>query len=149
MRGLKILAIFVGLITDIGSSLIFGLLFGIALVVFHAVQGTPLKEIAENAQNIHQSPVLLLASLGLGSMGTLLGSFVTGWMAKHHRIMNGLVMGLCSTLFGALFWGKDPIWYDGLGAFCTIGMSACGAYFADLIFGRVSPPPSPIITVHP
>jgi len=140
---LRFLAIIVGLAVDIVGSLALGFVFGIVLVVFHLMQGIPIQDIATqmDAKHLNQSVIFLLASLGVGGIGSLVGGFVTGWMAKASRVTNGFAMGILSTLVSIPFWGTDPLWFNLLGVVMTMGMATTGAYFADLIFRRAPLPP--------
>ena len=141
---LKFLAIFIGFIVDVGGSLLLGVILGIALLVIHLAQGMPLQEIMVqmDTKHLNQSVAFLLASLGIGGLGSLTGGFVTGWMAKTSRVINGFAAGVLSTSLGLCFWNMNPAWYNLLGCVITLGLATTGAYFADLIFGRAPAAPS-------
>lgn len=146
-KGLKFLAILTGFVTDIGGSFVVGVLFGITLFIFHAAQGMPTREIVAqlDSKHLQQSMILMSASLGLGSFCSLLGGFVTGWMAKASQVKNGFVMGFFSIAFGSFFWASNPLWYDVVGAIFTLAATTFGAYVAPLILGvGPTPPPPPV-----
>ena len=136
MKGLKFLAIIVGLVVDIFGSLLSGLFIGIAMVIFYASQGMSMKEISVqlDAAHLNQSLPFLLSSAGVGGFFTVVGGFVTGWMAKTYELKNALIMGLLSVAFGALFWSFSPMWFNVAGALITPPSAMAGGYFAQCIF---------------
>jgi ABC-type thiamin/hydroxymethylpyrimidine transport system permease subunit len=136
MKDLKFLAIFVGWVVDIFGTLLFGFGMTIVLMIFFAAQGMPLKQITvqTNTAHLDQSLPILLASLGIGGFSTVVGGFVTGWMAKVSQLKNAVVMGLLSTLFGVVFWSFSPLWFNIVCTLITPAAAATGGYFAQCIF---------------
>ena len=114
MKDVRFLAIFAGLAVDIGGSLAAGLAIGIALTLFHLAQGMPVKEITTvmDQQHLTASITLDLANLGVGGFFSLLGGFVTGWIAGVSRVKYALIMGAGSVLFSAIFWVFEPPWLN-------------------------------------
>ncbi len=146
----RILAIVAGVITDILSSSVLQILFVILITIVLMAKGQTSKDVmADMTPGPNASIPLLLALSGIGAVGSLLGGFVTGWIARHHRLFNAFLTGSISVLTAVYFIKEYPIWYDCLGVVLTIGPAVAGGYFADLIFGRAEPPPARQIIVHP
>jgi hypothetical protein len=148
MSGLKFGAISIGVIVDISTSLIFGALFGAVMMAFLLARGLSAADAQAQIENNAHAPIVEFLGLGLGGLGSLIGGFVTGWLAKYHRVLNGAAAGILSTLIGLIFGGQDPLWLDVLGVICTIGPATSGAYLSQLVFGHTRPPAPPLI-VHP
>jgi hypothetical protein len=136
MKGFKFLAIFVGLVVDIGGSFLSGVVIAVVMMIFYATKGMPLKEISTqmDAAHLGQSIPVLLSSIGVGGFFTVVGGFVTGWLAQSFQLKNALLMGLLSALFGAVFWTFSPLWYNIVCVLITPVAAAVGGYFAQCIF---------------
>ena len=96
--GWKVLAVFVGLVTDIGISLVLGLGLGLALSFYLIAHGVAMHDLVPKVTTLTQTTPLLLAGAGLGSLGSLIGGFVTGWIAGSQRVVCGAIMAVCSVL---------------------------------------------------
>jgi hypothetical protein len=141
--GWKILGIVVGLVTDIAVSLILGLLFGLVLAAYLAGQGVAAHDLAAQITALQKEPYIILAEIGLGSFGSLIGGFVTGWIARSHRVVCGAIMGFCSCLAALPFWPGEPLWSNLLGLLMTLMLATGGGWAAEAILGRtaLTPPP--------
>lgn len=148
MRGLKFSAIIVGALVDVIVSILLGVPFAIILIAYHTSQGMTMAAATEQIQKEAHSVLMLLASIGLGGTGSLVGGFVAGWMARHHRVTNGAGAGILSVLLSVFAWSGYPLWFNLLGVVITVGLAASGAYLSHLIFGTQNPPAPPLI-VHP
>jgi hypothetical protein len=137
MKEIKFLAIIIGVVVDVAGSLVSGFAIGIFLVIFHVAQGMPIKDVsvALDQKHLNQSIPFDLASLGVGGFFSMVGGFVTGWMAKAGQIKNGMLMGVVSTLLSIFFWGYDPFWVNAAGCFFTLIPATAGGYMAYVFFG--------------
>ena len=142
--GWKILGVFVGVITDITVSVALGLVFGMVLAIYLVAHGTPPQDLVKHATKIQQTTLMMLAGGGLGSFGSLVGGFVTGWIAGSSRMVCGVIMGLGSVAASIPFWKGEPLWYNVLGVVLTLIMATSGACLADAIFGRRQPHAPPV-----
>ncbi len=141
--GWKFLGIVVGLVTDIAVSLILGLILGVVMAIFLAAHGVAAHDLAARITALQKEPYVMLAEIGLGSFGSLIGGFVTGWIAGTHRIICGGVMGICSCLAALPFWPGQPLWANLLGLAVTLILAVGGACSAEAIFSRKAPTPPP------
>jgi hypothetical protein len=141
--GRNILGVFVGVVTDIVVSMILGLLFGVLLGAYELAQGVHALDLVAHPNKFVQQAPALLAEAGLGAFGSLVGGFVTGWIARTNRVVCGIIMGCGSVLVSLPFWYASPLWYNILGAFLTIGMATAGAFAAEALLGRTLPPAPP------
>jgi hypothetical protein len=139
MKDIKFFAIFVGLIVDIFGSLFSGIVISIVVAIYLAVQGMPLKQISVQLSSTEEQSFLALhAAIGIGEFSTFVGGFVTGWMAKSAQLKNALIMGILSTLLGALFWSFNPLWFNIVCIPFTPASAAVGGYLAYVFFGQRS-----------
>jgi hypothetical protein len=142
MRDVKYLAIFTGLAVDIGCSLGCGMVLGILMVIYHLSQGVPAPKLLEvmDGKHLAGSVPFLVTTLGLGGFGSLLGGFVTGWLAKVSEMKNASITGILSILLSVFFWNMYPIWYNAAGCLFTVGPAIAGGFFSHVIFGHRPPP---------
>ena len=108
-RGISFLAIFLGVLTDIGGSAIVGFALSVALSAFLLSQRAAFDELAI----AFQSPVFWIPGAVLGLALTVLGGFVAGRVAKRSQVMHGAITGSISATFGLLMqlWQQTPLWY--------------------------------------
>ena len=99
-------AVLIGLLVDIGGSLLVGFLLGVVVVAIAAAthQMSP-------AQLAHLAANVPLKIVGL--IGTLLATFVGGYVAarigRPHAVPNALAVGVISLLLGILLWLREPV----------------------------------------
>jgi hypothetical protein len=109
-RRINIKAVALGVLTDIGGSLIAILALGVIAGGILAAQGVPEDELDVRLQG----PVYLVSSLIVGLGLTVLGGFVAGRVSKKSEVMHGgLVGGVCFVL-GLVLWPflpPLPLWY--------------------------------------
>jgi hypothetical protein len=107
-RGISILAVVLGVLTDIGSTVIVGIVIGVVVAIVLLSQGVPPDRLAEYLEG----PVYRLASLVPGLGCTVLGGFVAGRVAKRSELLHGAIVGSIVVLLGAPFWPSLPIGYS-------------------------------------
>ena len=125
-RRINIKAVGLGVLTDVGGSLVLGLMFGVVMVVALAVQGVP-----QNGVSVRlQEPIFLIPGMIFGFGFTLLGGFVAGRIAKQKQVLHGAIVGAISLLFGLPFWTSIPMWYNLLALAGGIPLGMLGGYIA-------------------
>ena len=137
----KILGVIIGVVTDVTISLLLGIIFGIGIAIFLAVRGVNPNDLGPQITSLLKEPYMKLANAGLGCFGSLVGGFVTGWIARTNRVLCGAIMGLGSVVISIPFWNQEPLWFNVLGIVLTLAMATCGAWLAEAVFGRRSLPP--------
>jgi len=125
--GIRIKAIVLGFVTDLGGSLVVGIGYGVVLGISMAVKGIPPEEIA----TLLQGPITLIPGLVFGFGFTLLGGYVAGRIAKHSEILHGGIVGLIGILLGVLFCGSLPLWYNIISFAGVVPVGMLGGYFAN------------------
>ena len=107
--GISILAIFLGLLTDIGGSTVVGFVLSVVFSAYLLSQGTTFDELAI----VFQSPTFWIPGAVLGLGLTFLGGFVAGRVARRSELLHGAITGSISGLFGFLMqlWQAAPLWY--------------------------------------
>ena len=123
---IRIKAIVLGFVTDLGGSLVVGIAYGVVLGISMAVTGIPLEEIA----TCLQGPVVTIPSLFIGFGFTLLGGFVAGRIAKHSEILHGGIVGGVGILLGFFLCGSLPLWYNIISFAGVIPVGMAGGYLA-------------------
>jgi hypothetical protein len=140
MRGRHFLGAFAGAAGGLVLSLASGLILGVALVAYQAMQGVPLARIPAqmDAAHLMRSLPFLFASLGFGACATMCGGFIAGWIARSLQVATGAVAGVIGILISLpfCFWYPYPLWFNVAGAVTTLGSAVLGGYVAQLIFGR-------------
>jgi hypothetical protein len=101
--------------------------------------GVAAHDLVSKTTALSQTAPLLLAGAGLGSFGSLIGGFTTGWIARSRRVGCGAIMGVCSVLASLPFWYADPLWYNLMGAVVTLVLAPAGAWLAEVIFSPKAP----------
>jgi hypothetical protein len=78
----------------------------------------------------------LFTLLLIGVLGTILGGYIAGRMAKSDQVKHGALVGAASLILGALQAGASgaeslvPYWYQLLGYLLAIPAGALGGYLA-------------------
>ncbi len=126
MKQIKIKAIVLGLLTDIGGSLLASIIFGTVLVATLVMAGVPSDEIISRAQG----PIVLIPGLIIGFGFTILGGFVAGRVARQAEVLHGGILGGIDIPFGLVIWSLSPLWLNILSLIATIPMGMVGGYFA-------------------
>lgn len=120
---LNVSAIIIGLVVDLGSSTIGGL-------VLFALLGVDPGDPAAVAQLVEWPPYLL-ASLPLGLVFTSLGGFTTAHIARGEELNNAFVMGVASAIAALVFSLATPglpLWYLLMAALLTVPAAVAGGY---------------------
>ena len=138
-KKISIKAIVVGLITDIGGSLItgiiVGIIFGVIISASQVKQGVPPAELrnVDYEGILRANPVFYPLSVMVALGFTFLGGWVTGRIAKTKEILNATIMGLLSLVIGLLFLESmkaDPLWYKLVAYGLTVPAAMVGGYVA-------------------
>jgi hypothetical protein len=108
-RGISVLAIFLGVLTDVGGTFIFSMCLGIVLAVFLLSQGAAPEEIQQTAR----TPMVWLVAFVPGMCLSILGGFVAARVAKRSELLHGAMSGSISAIFALLmqFTQSNPVWY--------------------------------------
>lgn len=88
----------------------------------------------------------LIASLLLGSLGTLIGGFYAAYKAGKLEMKHGALVGIGSILLGLLLSsGQDamayPEWFMALSFAAAIPAGALGGFFAEIVKNALGRPP--------
>ena len=120
---LRLLAIFVGWISDIVFSMVTGIVLGIIVGILLAQQGIPLDQLQTEIAN---TTWVLAAGVLVGCCGTVLGGYVGAWMGKVWPIRHGFAVAMMSVLSGvvaiAFFPSSQPLWVSVVA--CTLAVPA-------------------------
>lgn len=114
--GSPILAVFLGLLVDIGGTLAFGVLFGIAIVMAVVEPDMPPDVMGERMGEIMQSGWATVLNMVVGSGLSVLGGFVCARVSKRRGYRDAGVLAACSVAIGLLLnWGSQtPLEHLGL-----------------------------------
>ncbi len=145
-RKLSFTAILSGVGLDIGCSI----LITAVLSVYHAIllltQGVPESELgARVSELLAASTWLLFAS----SFCTVLGGFVTGWIARNRQVRHALYTGIGSLTVGLgllLSSGANPYvsrLYEVLGLASVVPLALLGGYLSTILSPAPKGPKGP------
>jgi hypothetical protein len=106
-RGSAVKAVVVGLVADIGGSMLVGALASIGYVMYLGAMGTPQDQIAAalGTSFAYDSP-LGIALTVIGCLFSVLGGYICARIAKHSEYRLGLIMFGVSLLF-LVFIGNE------------------------------------------
>jgi putative membrane protein (TIGR04086 family) len=90
----------------------------------------------------------LMASLLLGSLGTVIGGFYAGYKAGLLEMKHGALVGIGSIILGFVLQSIDPEnplpeWFMALSAAAAIPAGALGGFFAEMFKNAIGGWPSP------
>ncbi|MGH7845352.1 MAG: TIGR04086 family membrane protein [Candidatus Binatia bacterium] len=136
--GVQIRPIIAGAVVDyVGTSL--GMLLYIGLFYMGDAlenNGAPEKAIQEAFQKMISSPEGLLTLFLIGILGTVLGGYVAGRLAKAEEVKHGALVGAVALILGLLQSSMAdpspvPHWYELLGYILTVPAGALGGSIAE------------------
>ncbi len=119
-----------GVLTDMGGTLLFGALLGVAYGIFMASHGVAPQEITRTMTE-QNSALVMGFSYAFGALFSLLGGYVCARIVRRNEMRWALVTGVISAGLGSLLFGSD----DGpgmevLGDALTLGAVAIGGWLA-------------------
>lgn len=131
MSGIRVKAIVLGVLVDIGGSLISGVGLGIVLAILLLARGGPdLTRLEE----LESAWWMLATGYCLGIAFTLLGGFVAGRVAGEREVLHGALTGGVSALLGIPLSLTAPLWY---GVLCFVSVPPAAMLGARLARRRV------------
>jgi hypothetical protein len=107
-RRIRVKAVALGALTDICGSVVVGSVLGLVTGIVLVARGVPPNELSAHLEG----PAVLVPGLIIGFGFTVLGGFVAGRVSKHREVMHGGLVGLVGLIWGLLFWGAGPLWYQ-------------------------------------
>lgn len=101
----------------------------------------------EEAARFWASTDGLIASLWLGSLGTLIGGFYAAYKAGSLEMKHGALVGVCSIMLGLVMPASSPEhqvpeWFMALSFAAAIPAGALGGFFAEMFAGMTRRKPS-------
>ncbi len=126
---ISIKGILFGCLVDWAFSLGLGMIIGIVAAIVSIVRNGMPDNSAMFVASI-MTPGLYGFALVTGFLGTILGGFVAGIIAKRYELLNAGLMGLISLLTAIPFMGKNPLIYNVAGYGLTIPFAILGGYLA-------------------
>jgi len=123
-------AVAVGFLLTLGLDI----LIGIVLLFLHGdevtVAGRSSEQVSQDLANVTGSTSFLVVSIVLGTFTTMVGGCVTARLARRYPYFNGLAVGVLGAVFGLLFWGENPMWFNLLALVTVIPTALLGAHIA-------------------
>lgn len=130
MNRINIKAVAIGIVLTLGLDI----LVGMGLLYLHGgdvpVAGRTAEQVSQDLQAVTTSTSFLLASIILGTLTTAAGGCVAARIAQRFPYFNGLGVGVLGALFGLLFWGENPLWFNLLALLTVIPTALLGAHIA-------------------
>jgi putative membrane protein (TIGR04086 family) len=134
--GIQIRPIIIGVVIDTISTMLLTTLYYVGYVAKDlAGQGAP----AEDAFSIYwSSSEGLVASLLLGSLGTLIGGCYAAYKAGKLHMKHGALVGIGSIILGLLLQSGNaesnvPEWFMALSFAAAVPAGALGGFFAEML----------------
>ena len=125
---LNIRAIGIGVLVDIGGTIVAALIFAIVYSIILSQQGYSPDEI-ESMMTTSSFVYFVGLILGLGC--TVLGGFVCGRITKREEVKHSALVGLVGLVLALLSTGgPEPIWYQIIGVILTVPLAVVGGYIA-------------------
>jgi hypothetical protein len=77
---------------------------------------------------------MALIVLIYGTFSVLLGGYVTGLIARHKYVLNGLILGCLGLLFAGVYhikyWHQWPVWFHIIDLLLVVPVAIYGAHLA-------------------
>lgn len=131
MRRVSIKAIALGVLADIGGSVLAGILLLSWFVGDAIAPDIPADEAEEIMRGLSQDGGFLTLSLLLGLAFTGLGGYVAARVARRELYLNAGLVGVISLVLGLLFGGPGPFWFEVAGFLLIVPAALYGGYLAD------------------
>jgi hypothetical protein len=126
MENFSLKAVLLGVLTDIGGSVVFGGLVGLAAGIVLAISGASIDDV----ESLELSLWILVPTFVIGLAFTMLGGFVAGRVAKRRQTFHGGVTGLVSALIGLTFAASWPVAFAVLSFVCIPPVAAFGGHLS-------------------
>lgn len=132
MKRIKPKAVLLGVLVDLGGSIVVGLVLAIAVAVVAGLGGdlSP-GRMADLRSNSYLKLVGLIGT----TFSTGLGGYVAARQSRPHGVSNAVAVGIVSLLLGitiaVLFPGVSPVWKVAAGAIVTLPAAYLGGRIAD------------------
>ncbi len=128
---INLLAVILGLLTAIISTLFSGLCIGVSIILYARTKELPVNP-ASFTEYLKTTPCLLTLVF-FGGIATIISGFITGWIAGHDRVTNAclmttIVLGLNIALIP--FSNTYPLWYNITSAFVMLIGGLVGGFCA-------------------
>jgi hypothetical protein len=107
-RGISTKAVFLGVVTDVGVSLVGGTALGVVLGIALLAQGVAPDELDERMQE----PDVLVPGLLFGLAATAFVGFVAGRVAGRSEVLHGGLVGVVGIPLGLVFAAGYPLWFN-------------------------------------
>jgi uncharacterized membrane protein len=78
---------------------------------------------------VEKQTSFLLYALVIGSLTTVLGSYISAKYGKSAPYKNAVIYGLIGVIIALMLATFDPLWFDIIGFISLIPASVLGAYF--------------------
>ncbi len=143
---IRISAVLLGLLADIGSTMMAGIVLVIVAAVSMGVQGGDPEAFAEELEAM---PLVNYGGFFLGCLGTVLGGYVAALLGKVWPFKHALLMGIGSLLLGVgmtLAFNMDLTSIKSLASMAiVIPMALLGGYIYTLQRGPLPPDPRDVM----
>lgn len=119
MSRISVKGILIGGVTDVVSSIVFGSIAAVTLIVLFSLLRLPQTQIQwEIAEASHQRGLLWNVQLAVGLGCSVLGGFVAAWLARHDELLNGILLSFLCVSLGliemAIGKGWHPVYVQSL-----------------------------------
>jgi hypothetical protein len=133
MRRISIKGVLIGGLTDLISSVTLGTLTAVVLILVFHLLGMPKAEMQKAIADAgHQQGLLWNAELAVGLGCSVLGGFVSAWLAKHDELLNGFLSSFLCVSLGVLQMaigrGFHPFALQGVLLVASLVLSLFGGY---------------------
>lgn len=121
--------VLLGLLVDIGGSLVASIVLGIAYAVFLALQELPREQALALLRDADSNPFIHWTGLLLGSMFSVLGGYVCARIIRHQELRWGALTGVISAVIGLALAGTEAAQGSVILLFAlTIALVSAGAW---------------------
>ena len=120
IRAVSIKAVILGFLADTVASTVGSIPVGIWYVMTSGSQS-----LEQMLEGMSTSALILSLSLAIGLLGTALGGYVAGLVAKAHQLLNASCVGILGIVFSLFFTGY-PTWFNVAGYTLTIPAAMLG-----------------------
>jgi len=127
--GSPLIAIIVGVVIDVGGTVVLGFVMLIAYTIRQLSQGATQEQVIQSLQTVDPTSWFFLLSAGLGTLLSFLGGYVCAAIVRRNELKCASVVGLISFAFG--IWagaGRIVAWLTLAMALMSLAAVLSGAW---------------------
>lgn len=128
-KGSPVLAVILGLLVDLGGTLVFGFIIAIGYGIVLAVQGLSYDQVSSGISTMNENPTGMIVLTAMGSSFSMLGGYVCARIVNYSEYKFAMVTATISAIYGgSIGWSSHAAGTHIALLFLSIGCVLLGAH---------------------